>query len=203
MVVNMATFFWLGCPPKVKFFGQPQTLGQETWGIQRTPTWGLLLLLLLLLLKVFLSCLPYQPLPEITLSWFEFLDHPIHFTKLNQPQITYRRGLCFCTNYYISFNYLPLVMLTFAIHVETTFWHGCSLPHSSARYKNSSRLQFYLVHQCGGCYTSLLLNRDDASWAPSSWSLHMRNTHPTNPTTCRLRGTQQFWQFTCAMPIMQ
>ena len=43
----------------------------------------------------------------------------------------------------------------------------------------------------------------DASRMSSSWRLHIRNTHSTNASACRLRDTQQFWHFTCAMPMQQ
>jgi hypothetical protein len=54
-----------------------------------------------------------------------------------------------------------------------------------------------------GFYTHSLLRKGDASWAPSSWRLHMTNSLPTGPTTCRLRDTQQFWHVTFAMPMLQ
>ena len=53
-------------------FGQPQTLGQETWPLENSSSRHLLFI-------YFTSCVPYQLLPQITLSWAKILDQPVHF----------------------------------------------------------------------------------------------------------------------------
>ena len=79
----------------------------------------------------------------------------------------------------------------------------CSLPHSSADSKHSLCLHHYLIHQLWWLLHMLVIEQDDASWAPSSWRLHMMNILSTIPKACRLRDTQQFQHFTCATPMLQ
>ena len=75
MVTNMATLLARGVLWRSSFLGnlKPSDKKLDLWA---TPTWGIFFN------NVFPSCMPYQPMPQITLCWVEILDRLMDFFTL-------------------------------------------------------------------------------------------------------------------------
>ena len=104
MVGQHSNTFCKGSSPEVKFLGQPQTLGQETWPLENSN-------LRLFFLLFFPSCMPWQPLSQITVSWrLKFLTNWSTSPPWSKPALRLRPWEWVPTAHVLA--HLPLVVVS-------------------------------------------------------------------------------------------